>query len=58
MKDLTREQLQEILEADELNLFKEDLTDEDAKFAHEFSQALLDWFEKYPENKKLFSASK
>lgn len=54
-KDLTKEQLQEILDNDDLGLFDDGLTDEERDFAYSFAKAISNWCEKNPQNKKLFN---
>lgn len=54
-KDLTKKELEKILADDDLGIFIDDSTHEERTFANEFANALIDWCEKYPENKKLFN---
>jgi len=55
MKDLTREELDKILADDDLGIFVDDSTETERAFANEFANALIQWCEKYPANKKLFN---
>jgi len=54
-KDLTKEELKKILADDDLGIFTDDLNETERAFADSFANALIDWCEKYPENKKLFN---
>lgn len=58
MKDLTRQQLEQILTDDDLGIFCDDLTKEEREFTNKFVNSLIEWCEKYPENKKLFNIKK
>ncbi len=58
MKDLTRQQLEQILTDDDLGIFTDDLNEKEKAFAYSFVNALIDWCEKYPEKKKLFNIKK
>ena len=54
-KDLTKEELKKILADDDLGIFTDDLNEKEKAFAYSFANSLIEWCEKYPENKKLFN---
>ncbi len=55
MKDLSKEQLNKILADDDLGIFSDDASEEEILFAEKFTNALLKWVDKHPENKKFFN---
>ena len=57
-KDLTKEELEKILADDDLGIFFDDSTKEEREFANKFANSLIEWCEKYTENKKLFNIKK